>query len=134
MSIARFATAFALSLLAAQLASGFAVACDTPGKTHTLKFKVKDDGCVLKVKKDSDGADAATISVCETDSVIWKVSGKSKSIVFEGTSPFEWLNSGFKGNDIQGTVKAGTAGKDYKYSVKVDGLDCVLDPKIIVDP
>ena len=134
MSIARVTTAFALSLLAAQLASGVAVACDNPGKTHTLKFKVKDDGCVQKVKKDSDGADADTLNVCETDTVIWKVSGKSKSIVFDGTSPFEWLDSGFKGNDIQGTVKAGTAGKDFKYSVKVDGMTCVLDPRIIVDP
>jgi len=134
MSITRFTTAFALSLLAAQLASGVAVACDSPGKIHALKFKVNDDGCVLKVKKDSDGADADTIKVCETDVVSWKVNGKSKSIVFDGESPFEWQDSGFKSNDIQGTVKAGTAGKDFKYSVKVDGMTCVLDPRIIVDP
>lgn len=135
MSIARMTTAFALSLLAAQLASGVAVACDDKGKTHTLKFKVKDDGCVEKVKKDSDGADADTINVCETDKVIWKVSGKSKSIVIDGDStPFAWQDSGFMSNKIEGTVQAGTAGKEYKYSVKVDGMDCVLDPKIIVDP
>ena len=135
MSIARMTTAFALSLLAAQLASGVAVACDNKGKTHTLKFKVKDDGCVEKVKKDSDGADADTINVCETDTVVWKVSGKSKSIVIDGDStPFAWQDSGFMSNKIEGTVQAGTAGKEYKYSVKVDGLDCVLDPKIIVDP
>jgi len=134
MSIARLTTAFALSLLAAQLASGVAVACDNPGKTHTLKFKVKDDGCVVKVKQDSNGADADTITACETDTVIWRVSGKSKAIVFDGASPFEWLDSGFKGNDIEAKVKAGTAGNEYKYSVKVDGMSCVLDPKIIVGP
>ena len=135
MSIARFTTAFALSLLASQLALGDEPTCAAKkGATHTLKFKVKDNGCVEKVKKDSDGADADTIKVCETDVVSWKVNGKSKSIVFDGESPFEWQDSGFKSNDIQGTVKAGTAGKDFKYSVKVDGMTCVLDPRIIVDP
>jgi hypothetical protein len=58
MSISRLTTAFALGLLAVQLASGAAVACDKPGKTHKLSFKVTDDGCVVKVKKDSDDADA----------------------------------------------------------------------------
>jgi hypothetical protein len=139
MSIARFTTAFALSLLASQLALGDEPTCAAKkGATHTLKFKVKDDGCVEKVKKDSDGADADTLNVCETDTVVWKVSGKPKAIVFDGTSPFEWLDSGYKDSEIQGTVKAGTAGKDpFKYSVKVvkdDGKTCVLDPKIIVDP
>jgi hypothetical protein len=133
MSIKRCATAFALGLLAAQLASGVAVACDNPGKTHTLKFKVKDDGCVQKVKKESDGADADTINVCETDKVVWTVSGRAKSIVFDGASPFDWADSG-SDSSIEGAVKSGTAGKDFKYSVKVDGLDCVLDPKIIVQP
>jgi hypothetical protein len=137
MSIARFTTAFALSLLGAQITSGVAVACENQGKTHSLKFKVDDDGCVLKVKKDSDDADAETINVCETDVVTWKVNGKSKAIVFEGANPFGWTDadSGFKSNEIQGTVKAGTAGKPpFKYSVKVDGMTCVHDPKIIVQP
>ena len=135
MSIARITTAFALSLLAAQLASGVAVACDNPGKTHALKFKVNDEGCVLKVKKESDGADADEVRVCETDVVKWMVTGKAKSIVFDGASPLEWLESGFKDQKIEGTVQAGTAGKPpFKYSIKVDGMDCVLDPKIIVDP
>ena len=136
MSIARLATACALSLLAAQLALGDERNCATDkGAVHTLKFKVKDDGCVEKVKKDSDGANADEIRVCETDVVKWKVNGKKKSIVFEGVSPFEWTDSGFEDNKIEGTVKAGTAGQPpFKYSVKVDGLACVLDPKIIVDP
>jgi len=135
MSIARVTTAFALSLLAAQLASGVAVACENPGKTHNLKFKVKSDGCVEKVKKEKDDADADTINVCETDVVSWTVNGKSKSIVIDGDStPFAWQDSGFKDKTIEGTVKPGTAGQEFKYSVKVDGLDCVLDPKIIVQP
>lgn len=134
MSIARLTTALALGLLAAHLASGAAVACDKPGKTHKLSFKVKDDGCVEKVKKDSDGADAEKINVCETDVVEWKVSGKAKSIVFDGSSPFDWTDSGSKDRKIEGKVKSGTAGKKFKYSVKVDGLDCVHDPIIIIDP
>ena len=137
MSIARFTTAFALSLLAAQLASGVAVACENKGKTHTLKFKVDDDGCVLKVKKDADDADAETINVCETDVVTWKVNGNSKAIVFEGANPFGWTDSdsGFKSNEIQGTVQAGTAGEPpFKYPVKVDGMTCLHHPKIIVQP
>jgi hypothetical protein len=133
MSIARITTALALGLLAVQLATGAAVACDNPGKTHKLKFQVKDDGCVTKVKKESDDADAETINVCEKDVVEWKVTGKAKSIVFDGESPFEWTDSGFKDRKIEGEVKAGTAGKEFKYSVKVDGLACVHDPKIIVD-
>jgi hypothetical protein len=132
MSMARLTTAFALGLLALQLAAGAAVACDNPGKTHKLSFKVKDDGCVVKVKKDSTGDDADTINVCETDAVEWKVLGKAKSIVFDDKSPFDWLDSGFKGDKIEGTVKSGTAGTEFKYSVKVDGLACVLDPAIIV--
>jgi hypothetical protein len=138
MSIARLTTAFALSLLASQLALGDEPTCAAKkGATHTLKFKVKDDGCVEKVKKDSDGADADTLNVCETDTVVWKVSGKSKAIVFEGANPFGWTSpdSGFKDKTIEGTIQAGTAGQPpFKYSVKVDGMACVLDPKIIVDP
>lgn len=134
MSIARVTTALSLGLLAVQLASGVAGACENPGKTHNLKFKVKNDECVEKVKKEKDDGDADTINVCETDVVQWKVKGKAKSIVFDGASPFEWTDSGFKGKQIEGTVKSGTAGQDFKYSVKVDGLECVLDPKIIVQP
>lgn len=133
MSIARVTTALALGLLAVQLASGVAVACDNPGKTHNLKFKVKNDECVEKVKKEKDDGDADTINVCETDKVVWKVAGRAKTIVFEGESPFDWSDSG-SDKKIQGTVKPGTAGQEFKYSVKVDGTDCVLDPKIIVQP
>jgi hypothetical protein len=135
MSIARVTTALTLGLLAVQLASGVAVACENPGKTHNLKFKVKNDECVEKVKKEKDDGDADTINVCETDKVVWKVSGRAKSIVIDGDStPFAWQDSGFKNKTIEGTVKPGTAGQEFKYSVKVDGLDCVLDPKIIVQP
>jgi hypothetical protein len=134
MSIARLTTAFAFSLLAAQLASGVAAAaCPNPGKTHELEFKVNSNECVEKVKK-KDGTDGETIKVCETDKVQWKVSGKDKNIVFDGKSPFEWTDSGFKGNKIEGTVQTGTAGKEFKYSVKVKDLTCVHDPKIIVEP
>ena len=133
MSIARLTTAFALGLLGVHLSLGAAVACDNPGKTHKLSFKVTEDGCVAKVKKDSDDADAETINVCEKDVVEWRVTGKAKSIVFEGNSPFKWADSGFKDKKIEGEVKPGTAGKEFKYSVKVDGLACVHDPKIIVD-
>jgi len=133
MSIVRLTTACAFGLLAVQLASGAAVACDDPGKTHKLSFKVADDGCVTKVNKDADDADAETINVCETDVVEWKVTGKAKSIVFDGKSPFEWADSNFKDRKIEGKVRSGTAGEEFKYSVKVDGLACVHDPKIIVD-
>jgi hypothetical protein len=138
MSIARIATVFTLSLLAAQLASGVAVACDNPGKTHELKFKVKSDGCVEKVQK-KDDSDAMEIKVCEKDKVEWQVNGKDKKIVFDPNdpkSPFEWpgSDSGFKDKKIEGTVQPGTAGKSFKYSVKVKDLTCVLDPKIIVEP
>jgi hypothetical protein len=133
MSMARLTTAFALGLLALQLAAGAAVACENPGKTHKLSFKVKDDGCVVRVRKDSNDEDAETINVCERDVVEWKVRGNAKSIVFDGNSPFDWVDSGFKGAKIEGTVKSGTAGDEFKYSVKVDGLACVHDPKIIVD-
>jgi hypothetical protein len=132
MSVARLTTALALGLLAAHLASGAAVACDNPGKTHELSFKVTEDGCVAKVKKASDDADAETINVCEADVVEWKVTGRAKSIVFDGNSPFDWADSGSKDKKIEGKVKSGTAGAEFKYSVKVDGLACVHDPRIIV--
>jgi hypothetical protein len=95
MSIARLTTAFALGLPGVHLSSGAAVACDNPGRTRKLSFKVTEDGCVAKVKKDSGDADAETINVCEKDAVEWKVTGKAKSIVFDGNSPFEWADSGF---------------------------------------
>jgi len=136
MSIARLTTTFALSLLAAQLASGVAAAAcpnPNPGKTHELDFKVKSDGCVEKVKK-KDGTDAREITVCENDTVQWKVSGNAKLIAFVAETPFEWAASGFEGNKIEGKVKPGTKGKEFKYSVYVKNTVCVLDPKIIVEP
>jgi hypothetical protein len=30
-------------------------------------------------------------------------------------------------------VRAGTEGQEFKYSVMVDGLSCVLDPRIVVE-
>ena len=99
MSIARVTTALALSLLAVQLASGVAVACDNPGKTHNLKFKVKNDECVEKVKKEKDDGDADTINVCETDKVVWKVAGRAKTIVFEGESPVRLVGLRFRQED-----------------------------------
>jgi hypothetical protein len=108
------------------------------GKTHDLKFKVKSDGCVEKVQKNSDDSDADDTSVCAADTVTWKVSGPKKSVVFEGDSPFDWVDSGNQGNKIEGVVKSGAAKNgqrtEYKYSVTVEGKSCVFDPKIIVDP
>jgi hypothetical protein len=133
MSIARLTTTLALSLLAAQLASGVAEAACPDPKTHELEFKVKNDGCVEKVKK-KDGADAQEITVCENDTVQWKVTGNAKLIAFVAETPFEWAASGFEGNKIEGKVKPGTRGKEFKYSVYVKNTVCVLDPKIIVEP
>jgi hypothetical protein len=133
MSMSRLTVAFVLGFVSLQLTAGAAIACENPGKTHKLSFKVKDDGCVVKVKKESTDEDAETINVCESDVVEWKVRGSAKSIVFDDSSPFEWVDSGFKGDKIEGKVKSGTAGNEFKYSVKVDGLTCVHDPKIIVD-
>jgi hypothetical protein len=146
MSIARLTRTFAFSLLAALLASGVAAAnCSDPNRnpeTHKLKFKVKDDGCVEKVKKDRDDTDATVISVCKKDTVEWKVTGNAKMIAFVAKSPtdpvrtpFDWAASGFEGNNskIEGKVKEGAAGT-YNYAVYVQGKTCVLDPTIIVDP
>ena len=113
-------------------------ACPVSDKPHKLKFKVQGDQCVIRVLKDVDGSDAETINVCEGDTVIWSVTGPNKSIVFDGAdSPFEWQDSGFKGNKIEGVVKAGAAkngqSTSYKYTVKVEGKACAHDPIIIVD-
>ena len=122
--------------VACVLLAGAAVACERPGKTHTLKFKIKTNECVEKVQKDADETDADTIHVCETDVVKWKVNGKAKSVVFDDKkTPFTgWHDSGFKDTEIEGTVRQGTAGQEFKYSVKIQGLTCVYDPRIIVDP
>ena len=63
MLIARVTTVFVVGLLWAQ----GGLACEDPGKTHRLKFQVKGDECVEKVKKEDDDADAETIRVCVTD-------------------------------------------------------------------
>ena len=134
MTVPRVAISLAVFFLAAQFTVGVAAACENPGKTHELKFKAKGDQCVEKVKKEKDDADAETISVCVTDIVRWKVSGPAKAIVFEGDTPFDWPESGFEGKQIEGTVQPGTEGRTFKYSVKVEGLECVHDPRIVVDP
>jgi hypothetical protein len=133
MSMSRIAISIAVGLLLAQGPALAALGCENPGKTHRLKFKVKGDECVEKVKKEDDDDDADTISVCVTDTVIWQVNGPAKSVVFDGDSPFDWQDSGFEGNKIIGIVRAGTEGQEFKYSVMVDGLSCVLDPRIVVD-
>lgn len=129
-----------LALLVLQSTPGVAFAdCAAEAKkTHRLKFKVKDDQCVVRVLKADDDADADTINTSECDTVVWQVSGPKKSIVFEGTSPFDWVDSGPRGGKIEGLVRSGAA-KDgqstsYKYSVTVEGQACVFDPRIIVDP
>jgi hypothetical protein len=141
MSIARLTTTFAFSLLAAQLASGVAAAaCPNPnsGKTHELKFKVKDnknDGCVVEVKN-KDGNSLIpidTIKVCENDTVQWKFTGNAKLIAFKDKTPFAWSASGFEGNKIEGKILPGTAGSEFKYSVYVKDTVCVFDPAIIVE-
>ena len=67
------------------------------------------------------------------DTVIWQVTGPAKSVVFDGDSPFEWTDSGFQGSRIIGVVRPGTEGGDFKYSIMVDGLSCVLDPRVVVE-
>jgi hypothetical protein len=129
MLIARVTTAFVVGLLWAQ----GSLACDDPGKTHRLKFQVKGDECVEKVKKEADDGDAETITVCVSDTVIWQVAGRAKSVEFEGDSPFDWQDSGFQRNRIIGIVRPDTEGQEFKYSVRVDGLQCVLDPRVVVD-
>jgi hypothetical protein len=129
MLIARITTVLVVGLLWAQ----GSLACEDPGKTHRLKFQVKGDECVEKVKKEDDDADAETIRVCVSDTVIWQIAGPAKSVVFDVETPFDWQESGFQRNRIIGIVKAGTEGREFKYSVKVDGLDCVLDPRVVVE-
>ena len=125
--------------LGAQAGFGRAeAACPVSDKPHKLKFKVQGDQCVTRVLKDKDGSDAETIRVCEGDTVIWSVAGPRKSVVFtSGDTPFEWKNSEFKGNKIEGVVRQGAAkngqSTSYKYTVKVEGKACEHDPIIIVD-
>jgi hypothetical protein len=130
--------AMTFALLLALGTSSLALADCPGGKTHELKFKVKSDGCVEKVQKNANDSDADDTHVCPTDSVIWKVSGPKKAVVFEGDSPFDWVDSGNEGNKIVGVVRSDAAKNgqrtEYKYSVKVEGQTCVYDPKIIVDP
>lgn len=133
MSISRIVLAVTGGLVLAQgLATASLAECQEPGKTHRLKFKVKADECVETVRKEDD-SDAETITVCVSDKVVWQVTGPAKSVVFEGDSPFDWADSGFRGSKIEGTVREGTEGQEFKYSVMVDGLSCVLDPRMIVE-
>jgi len=134
MSTARLAIAIAAVLTLSVGVATVAPACENPGKVHKLKFKVKGDECVEKVAKDDDDSDAEDVYVCVSDTVVWKVSGRAKSVVFDGDSPFDWSDSGFRGNSIEGVVREGTAGQSFKYSVKVDGLECVHDPRVVVEP
>ena len=106
--------------------------------THRLMFKVKHDQCVEKVVWEANGNDAEEVHVHEGDTVCWLVTGPKKSIVFGTPSPFSWNDSGLNNAWIEGLVRAGALADqpadNYKYSVTVDGMSCVLDPKIIVDP
>jgi hypothetical protein len=131
------AIAFSSLLFLAALSPAVA---DCPnGSPHELKFKVKSDGCVEKVvKKCDENEDANDTHVHEGDTVLWKFTGAKKSVVFDSKSPFDWIDSGHKDNKIEGVVRAGALGDQpadgYKYSVTVEGMSCVLDPRIIVDP
>lgn len=112
-------------------------ACDRPARPVDLKFKVGADECVLRVLGHADDADADSIRACPGDTIRWKVNGRGKTVVFEGASPFDWIDSGVQQNRIEGIVR-GDAAKNgqatvYKYSIRVDGLACVLDPTIIID-
>jgi hypothetical protein len=133
------------------LVSGYLAACATTDSvgstddagtrncaTHKLKLKVKSNDCVEKVIRDKDcdcDAEAVIVRVCDT--VEWKVLGTNKkSISFDVAdgSPFTWFNKG-DSQKISGEVKAGAArDKPYKYTVQTDGLNCPLDPMIIVQP
>jgi hypothetical protein len=113
------------------------------GRTHELKFKIKQDGCVEKVNR-KGGDDASTVNVCRNDVVKWKVKvdgpngDKKKKVIFDkGTdSPFTWIDSGFRGDWIIGMVKSDAVlDKPYEYSVVTQfasGDGCPLDPMIIV--
>jgi len=141
MSISRIVVAITVGFV---LAQGTATALE-PGcaekarKTHRLKFKVKADECVEQVlwnddtDADKPDKDAEVIHVCEGDTVVWKVNGSKKSVMFKTVSPLEWGGSGFEGKKIEGTVQKGTAGQEYSYSVTVKGKSCVHDPRMIVD-
>lgn len=130
------------------LTSGFLAACATTNTVesagdaekpkctkHELKFKVKKDECVEQVVKDTDcDCDAEAIIARACDTVEWKVIGKKKSISFDEAdgSPFTWFVKA-DSQKISGEVEAGAArDKPYKYTVRVDGLSCELDPMIIV--
>jgi hypothetical protein len=113
---------------------------------HDLVFKIKTtaDGCVEKVKK-KNGTDGTSIDVCRGDSVRWKVKvdndpngGKEKSVAFDKStdSPFEWKDSGYQSDRIEGKVSdQAQFDTPYEYSVRTKGGPddgCPLDPMIIV--
>ena len=115
---------------------------------QTLRFKIKDNGCVDGITDFWGLKDKNDIEICRGGTVTWKVkkdwdtNGKlEKRIVFEAAegSPLEWTDSGFQSDSIVGKVRddAQTGPPGFKYTVKTElgtGDDCPFDPKIIVKP
>jgi hypothetical protein len=130
-----------ISILATACASTTAFddpACadDSQTQTYHRKFKVdKESGCVIAVLKPND-TDGETAYAKRCDRVEWQVTGKKKSVEFDtgAGSPFGWSNSGYKGQKISGQIRKAATEKDYKYTVRAEGLDCAHDPMIIVQP
>jgi hypothetical protein len=106
---------------------------ETPIQTHKRKFKVDERGCVIAVLKPDD-TDGETVYAKRCDHVEWKITGKNKSVEFAGSagSPFDWSDSGYKGRKISGQILKSATEKDYKYTVRTEGLACLHDPMIIV--
>ena len=112
-------------------------ACDdeTPIQLHKRKFKVDERGCVTQVLKPND-TDGETVYAKRCDRVVWKFTGKKKSIKFESSagSPFGWPDAGFKAQKISGQIRKDASETEYKYTVRTESLDCPHDPMIIVQP
>jgi hypothetical protein len=113
----------------------------------TLKFKLKDDGCVKDVTN-SRGSSRDTVEICQGGVITWKVKKAShdkgnlkKSIAFVSAagSPLKWKDSGFQADTIIGEVRgdAATGLPGFKYTVRTErgpGDVCEHDPMIIVKP
>jgi hypothetical protein len=114
---------------------------------QSLRFKLKDDGCVKRVTN-AWGLNKETIEICQGGTVTWKVKKSAhpkgdlkKGISFDAAtgSPLQWQDSGFQADVIVGQVRddAATGAPGFKYTVATErgpGDVCKHDPMIIVKP
>jgi hypothetical protein len=135
-----------LALLAGCTATGPTALTCSP-QEQSLRFKLKDDGCVKGVTN-AWGLNKEKVEICQGGTVTWKVRKSAhrngdlkKGIEFDPTtgSPLAWQDSGFQADVIVGQVRedAATGEPGFKYTVATErgpGDVCKHDPMIIVKP